>query len=69
MKLILMSLLIFLLAVLGMAIGILTGRQPIKGGCGGSRPVSITMAIPSTASRNISKLIRISFMAFFYCIR
>ncbi len=31
----LISLLIFLLAVLGMAVGMIAGRSPIKGSCGG----------------------------------
>jgi hypothetical protein len=36
MTLFLMSLLIFLLAVLGLGVGTLAGRPPIKGSCGGS---------------------------------
>jgi len=35
MTLFLMSLLIFLLAMLGLGVGILAGRPPIKGSCGG----------------------------------
>ncbi len=35
MTLYLISLLIFLLAVLGMAVGMIAGRSPIKGSCGG----------------------------------
>lgn len=35
MELFLVSFLIFLLAILGMGLGILAGRPPIKGSCGG----------------------------------
>ncbi len=35
MGLFLVSFLIFLLAILGMALGVLAGRAPIKGSCGG----------------------------------
>ncbi len=39
MNIFLLSFLIFLLAMVGIAIGILTGRAPLKGSCGGNAVV------------------------------
>jgi len=39
MTLFLMSLLIFLLAMLGMGVGMIAGRSPIKGSCGGAHGI------------------------------